>query len=64
MGQEYKSVESKTQTPAILPIRLLSLERTGDSFHFWIGPFGVHLWRHKGSHKTSPINLDWKRDWR
>jgi hypothetical protein len=40
---------------------ILYIERTGTSLHIWVGPLGLHLWRHKGTHKHAPLKFDW--DW-
>ena len=49
---------------------LIHITRLGSSAHYWVGPLGVHLFRHVGSRhlkplaRFSPVWLDFNPDWR
>lgn len=42
----------------------MAVERTGHSLHLWLGPLGLHLWRHGSTYRPWYLQfaeLDWAK---
>lgn len=44
-------------------MNVLYLERTGTSLHIWVGPVGVHIFRHRSYYRPGFVELDWEWGW-
>lgn len=40
------------------------LERTGTSLHFWAGPVGIHIWRHRSPYRFGMVSFGWFPNWK
>lgn len=42
---------------------LINVERTGTSLHLWLGPVGLHLFRHKSPYERFRFRPDFSHRW-
>lgn len=56
--------ELRAELAAALQSKVVFIERSGSSAHFWIGPFGLHIFRDKSPYKRFRVQPDYHRRWR